>query len=313
LTSVKSYAIYFSMVSKEIRPNLPTLATQDNPFTYEHFARQPEYVRVNRELVQILFSFLPRNFFHVDVATGTGLVPNLLIEEAQKNGSRGKIIGVDPNSDSIAIAKRTTLKTNDVQVHYIEGVGQNLKRLLFDKIPQEGVDGVSIHDALHEIRDEEDKLTTVQSMANILKPGGVFSFNSAFTTEAIRVNVRGWAGWKFTAMKILNGERDRQVDTMAIHTPDKYKQMLKEAGLNIIHEAQNQVMLSKEALRAISKYPAFVKGVFEDMKGQEHITVESKSEALIQALDDREIVGLPRIWYELVAQKPLTPAFSTRG
>lgn len=278
--------------------------------TFEDFANQPEYIDVNRDLIKRLFSHIPQRFFHVDIATGTGLVPKLLMQLSQERGHNGKIIGIDPNHTSLEIARRTTPQSDKVDVLYLEGFGQDTEKLVRGKISPYGVDSVSIHDALHEIRDEQDKIATVQSMANILKPGGVFSFNSAFTTEALKVDVRGWAGWKIKAMQILKGDRDRQVSTMAIHTPDKYKTMLIEAGLNIINEAQNQVTLSKDALKAISKYPAFVKGVFEDMIGQEKISVENKSQALIQALDERNIAQLPRIWYELVAQKPLAPAFS---
>lgn len=292
------------MSLKENPPQLPSATTQDKSFTYEHFAKQPEYVQVNRALVQRIFPFLPDNFLHVDVATGTGLVPKLLIKEAQKTGRKGKIIGVDPNSVSLGIARDTTPNTSEVHSLYIEGVGQDLQKLLLGRIPQGGVDGVSIHDALHEIREELDKTTTVNSMANILKPGGIFSFNSAFTTEAIKDDPRSWGAWKLTAMGYLKGVRDRQVRTMTIHSPDKYKKMLIDAGLNVVHEAQMQVKLSKDALIAISMYPSFVKGVFEDMKGHEHISVENKSEALIQALEERKITFLLRNWYELIAQKP---------
>lgn len=290
-----------------LRSSEKSTSLPDNPYTYEHFAKQPEYVQVNRELVQVFIPFLPKNFLHVDVATGTGLVPKLLIEEAGERGHKGIIIGVDPNATSLDIARKTTPVVDNISVHYIKGLGQNLKKLLVGKIPEEDVDGVSIHDALHEIRDEEDKITTVRNMANILKPGGLFSFNSAFTTEAIRKEPRRWAGWKMRAMQILGGERDKQVKTMPIYTPDKYKEMMQTVGLRIIHEMQKQVMLSKEALKAISMYPAFIKGVFEDMKGHENISDKDKSDALIRALDTQNINALPRIWYEILAQKPTDP------
>lgn len=301
------------MSQKELQPNSfqsgPTISEKPlligRPFTFEEFANQPEYIDVNRDLIKRLFTHIPQRFFHVDIATGTGLIPKLLMQQSQERGYKAKIIGIDPNPTSLEIAIRTTPQSDAVDVLYLEGFGQDLKALLAGKLPSGGVDSVSIHDALHEIRDEQDKITTVQGMAGIIKPGGVFSFNSAFTAETVKTDPRGWAGWKIKAMQILGGERNRQTDTMAIHTPGIYKTMLIGAGLNIIHEDQKQVMLSKKALEAISKYPSFVKGVFEDMIGQEDISIENKSEALIQALDERKIVQLPRIWYELVAQKPL--------
>jgi len=283
------------------------IISSENQFTYEHFASQPEYVKVNRELIQIIAHRLPDNFFHVDVATGTGLVPQLIIEEVYKD-RKGKIIGIDPNSTSLDIARRKNLALRNVPVEFIEGFGQDLEALVAGKIPKDGVDSVSIHDALHEIRDEEDKINVVKSMANILKLGGLFSFNSAFTTEAIKVDPRGWAGWKLKAMEILGGERDRQTAKLAIHTPEKYVEMMTNAGLTKIHAKPKIVNLSKEALKAISVYPAFIRGVFEDMRGNETVSENDKSYALKQALDDKNIVELPRVWYEIVAQKNNSPA-----
>src|SRR5579859_7903902 len=84
------------------------------------FARQPEYVQVNRALVQLLVEHLPENFLHVDVASGTGLVPKLIIEQCQKLGRVGRVIGIDPNPLSLAIAARTT-HPRTVTVEFLEG------------------------------------------------------------------------------------------------------------------------------------------------------------------------------------------------
>ena len=68
----------------------------------------PEYREVNRQLVQELFRHMPNPFVHVDLATGTGLVPQLLIEEAEKRGFRGTIIGIDRSAKALEIAEATT-------------------------------------------------------------------------------------------------------------------------------------------------------------------------------------------------------------
>ncbi len=287
------------MTPEESNPSVP-----GNNLNFEKFSEQPEYVEVNRGLIKQFVLRLPGNFCLVDVATGTGLIPRLLIEEAIKENKKGEIIGVDPNVTSLNIARRNILGPRGISVKFIEGFGQDLKQLLNGIIPPGGVDGVSILDALHEIRKDEDKVEVIGAMTDILKPGGLLTFNSAFTTEGILIDPMGWGKWKLRAMGILGGKRDRQVQVMPIHSPEIYKQMIENAGLKVIHEAKKIVNLTKEALLAISKYPAFFRGALEDMRGQESVPDIEKSNALIQALEELGVPALPRVWYEIIAQKP---------
>lgn len=289
--------------AREIKP--PSSVTESQ-LSYEEFSGQPEYIDVNRSLIEISVSKLPDNFTHVDIATGTGLIPQLIIAEATKSYKKGNIIGIDPNITSLNIAKRNVLGSSGISVKFIEGYGQDLKKLLDGEILQEGVDGVSILDALHEIRSDEDKGNVIGSMTDILKPKGVLIFNSAFTTKGISPDPMGWGKWKLTAMAILGGKRNKQTTTMPIHSPETYRQMMENAGLVVIHEATKIVNLTKEALVAISRYPAFFRGTLEDMCGQEGISDVEKSNALIQALKDLNIPSLPRVWYEVIARKPAT-------
>ena len=288
------------MTLKESDP-LPGI---DNILTFEEFSRQPEYIEVNRGLIQKFVSRLPAVFCHVDVATGTGLVPQLIIDEAGRGGKKGKIIGIDPNVTSLNIAKRRVQSSSDIVVEFIEGMGQDLKQLLGGIIPPGGVDGVSILDAIHEIRKDEDKVEVIEAMADILKPGGLLIFNSAFTTDGSSIDPMSWGKLKLRAMGILEGKRDKQVQAMPIHPPGIYKKMIENAGLKVILEAKQIVNLTKEALLAISKYPAFFRGALEDMRGQESVPDIKKSNALIQALKELGVPALPRVWYEIIAQKP---------
>jgi len=183
-------------------------------------------------------------------------------------------------------------------------MGQDLKQLLGGIIPPGGVDGVSILDAIHEIRKDEDKVEVIEAMADILKPGGLLIFNSAFTTDGSSIDPMSWGKLKLRAMGILEGKRDKQVQAMPIHPPGIYKKMIENAGLKVILEAKQIVNLTKEALLAISKYPAFFRGALEDMRGQESVPDIKKSNALIQALKELGVPALPRVWYEIIAQKP---------
>lgn len=294
------------MNQREIQPKSEVLPPSS--LTFEEFANQPEYIDVNRKLIQKLTLFTRDSLLHIDVGSGTGLVPKLMIEIYHAMKRQRKIIGIDPNPISLEIAKKTTPQSDNVFVEYIKGKGQDIAQLVYGKVPPDGFDSASIHDALHEIEGEDEKRSVLIGIRDALKPGGALSFNSAFTTFGMKAENSEvkWGRWKMNALRFLGGQRDKNVEPIKIHTPEQYKEMIESVGLKVIHEDNPVVHLSQKALAAISKYPKFIEGVFGDMIGQENFSLEKKSEALIKALEN--VQSIPRGWYEIIAQKPLSPA-----
>ena len=90
-------------IPPEAKP-FPRIVTE-NELNYKEFSQQPEYVQANRELISNFVKRLPDNFRHVDIATGTGLIPQLIIDEAIKENKTGIIFGIDPNVTSLNMAK----------------------------------------------------------------------------------------------------------------------------------------------------------------------------------------------------------------
>jgi len=279
----------------------------DPELHFGHFSAIREYRQVNRELIEAVFTFLPPTFYHVDIATGTGLVPQLMIEEAEKRGYSGTIIGIDPNRDSLNIARARTRSSDNVSVTFIEGYGQETESLVGERIPAAGADMVSIHDAIHEVKGEASKREIFAAMAHILKPGGVLTYNSAFTSIATGDAALEWGKWKARALKELGKRRDRAIEAIRRHTPEEYMGMMGDEGLVVVHEAAKAVALTKKAIWAISQYPEFIQGVFRDMLNEgARPTLKGMSEALVVAYESLQKDTLPMVWHEVIAQKPVT-------
>lgn len=278
-------------------------APQSETYNFVSFASDSAYREANRALVRRAFAFLPDSFFHVDVATGTGLVAQEVCALCREQGKKGTIIGVDPDRFALENARRSTQPAPGCTVEFVQGTGQDLERLLAGRIPPEGVDYVSIHDAIHEIRGEESKRGVLAAMGRILKPGGVFTYNSAFTTAALEEAALEWGRLKAKAFALVGGRRDRQVVALKVHTPEEYARMIAEAGLSVVHEAKRVVRISRAAMEAICRYPAFIEGVFGDMIGRERLSLEEKSRALLEAIASLGVVEMPRVWHEILAQK----------
>ncbi len=112
-----------------------------------------------------------------------------------------------------------------------------------------------------------------------------------------------WGRLKAKAFAILGGKRDRQMAAIKIHTPEEYKQMIVEAGLAVVHEAKRVIKMSRAAMEAMARYPAFIEGVFGDMVGKERVPLEAKSRALLETIEALGSAEPSRVWYEVMAQR----------
>lgn len=280
---------------------------QSEAYNFVEFSQIAEYRKVNENLLLTALQFLPKNIkkiIHVDNATGTGLIPQLAAEMYHKKGIEATIIGIDP--DLYALKKAADSMRNIEYIHLLlfQGYGQHLEDLLKGHIPSEGVDVVSIHDAIHEIPGKDIKRAIFASQAKILKPGGIQTYNSTFTTIGNADAALKWGRWKMGAFSYFNEKRDKTVTAIEVFSPAEYTKMILDSGLKIVHEAIKTVILSIDALKAISRYPEYINGVFRDMENTAKYTLLEKSKALITVLEKEGVTALPRQWHEIVAQKP---------
>lgn len=280
---------------------------QSEAYNFVEFSEISEYRQVNKELLTIALNYLPgkiKKLIHVDNASGTGLVPQLASEVYSQKGIKATIFGIDPDLYALKKSAESLKDFKGVEIVLIQGYGQNLEELLVDHIPSAGVDLVSIHDAIHEIPGKDIKKAIFASQAKILKPGGVQTYNSSFTTIGNGDAALKWGRWKLDSFAYFKEKRNRNVTAMEVFSPEEYKSMITESGLKVVYEGVKTVILSLDAMKAISRYPEYVNGVFRDMENTEKYSLLEKSKALIKALEDQGIKELPRQWHEIVAQKP---------
>ena len=287
----------------------PTIEPTDLPapddLHFGHFALVPEYRQVNRQLVQELFNHLPNPFVHVDLATGTGLVPQLLIEEAEKRGVKGTIVGVDLSAKALEIAEATTPPSKAIDVRFVQADARELETLGTDVLPANGADSLSIHDAIHEITDEEEQRQVYRGMSAIARNGALLSSNSTFTTVSMAVanSLRGHGEWKLHFMRLTGARRNDKAGSLPYRRPDDYRTMIEEAGFEVVHELERAIHLTRDALKAIARYPAFVEGLAADLVFPKELSLVEQSHLLGVAVDKVRYDGLPRIWHEIIGRK----------
>ena len=281
--------------------NVPVIHSED--LHYEHFACSEPSLKVNREGLGILLKYIDKrpDALHLDVATGTGLVPALLHE----GGYDGALVGVDPNPTSLAIARQ---KRTDPRIEYYEGYGQDVETFLSGRL----ITSATMNDAIHEVGSREDQQAIFDAISRSSKDGGYLFFNSAFTTLA---NSDGGAmdlgRWKMQINKLAGLERKKKtgerVTGIVENSPELYSEMLQKAGFNEIYTGTRTVAFQKPAIEAITLYPRFTQSFFDDLIGQEQLSDTDKAAIAIEAIALAGIDNVPRVWYESIAQKVSQP------
>ncbi len=288
---------------------LPPDHIQNKDSNFIEFSKIPEYIEENRQSLIPIVEQLPDNFIFVDIASGTGLVPTLVAEEAKKLGKTGIVIGVEPDDFAIRYARENTPSDDKVQVHFVQAAGEHVGNFLD---PLKGkVDAVTIHDAFHEVRGSENKRAINQAAYDLLKEGGVYNQTSAFTTEGMGEDETKYGFWLARTFRRLGGRGKRAVEKLQtdeatkIYKPQELAKMMGDAGFSV-ETTKRVVSLSPEALMAIAVYPRFSEGAiekFEPNEGVEIPAVDKMGKELALTVRENNIGPLGRVWYTFTGKK----------
>ena len=288
---------------------------QNAEYNFVPFSQIPQYRDANRSLLRKVVRRLPDNFVHVDPGSGTGLVAREMIGLLHGE-KKGRIICVEPDEYAISQAKDLMPHQSDVEVIFIQGFAQDLESLVGGYIPDNGVDSVSMHDAIHEIRGRDEKLKALRAEFNIGKRGAYYTWNSAFTTEGMGEDAMGYGRWIRGAFTESGGRtkrvRDRSDivdDKTKIYEPYEYLPLFSEVGFKYLTLNPRTVILTNKALVAIARYPRFAEGAYENFEPGEDgriPSIEKMSADLVKVAIENKIGPLVRIWNEYTAIKPFT-------
>ena len=110
-------------------------------------------------------------------------------------------------------------------------------------------------------------------------------------------------------------EGEEQDESTKVYEPIEYMEMIRKAGFKqIIAYRKKLVIMSQQALIAISMYPRFADGGFENYEPNEEVTMpdpEMQSELLVRSVHERNLSGLSRIWRDYLMRKPLSNELPT--
>ncbi len=272
-------------------------------YTFDPFARHQFYHDVNESLVRLALRQLDESMPAgkpariVELASGTGAVTELILDELERLGRPGHVLGVEPSPEAIEIAAR---RLRDRPVEFAQGEASDLAGLISD------ADAAFFCNAIHLIR---DKAEVIRMLAATLRPGGFLAINSSFYTGAYAPGserfyhlwTRRALGWLREHHPEARPSRSEKTTAMVWLSADEYEALMRENGLRIAARSEETAHMPLSSWKDIGSYWLFIEGALPGVPIP--IGAAALSWAAGQAFEELDLTDVPRVWLQLVAQK----------
>ncbi|MBI1884713.1 MAG: class I SAM-dependent methyltransferase [Chloroflexi bacterium] len=264
-------------------------------FSFTQFASSPAYRELNRGFVERVIR--GRGITSaVDLGCEAGAVTELIAECLPE---RATIIGIDPSAPALKTAERNLRRFDHLVTRFLRGSAEEVSQLV-----REPVDAVFFCNAIHLVK---DKVRVVQEISRILKPGGVFAFNSAFFQGAEpQETLPFYRAWMFKALRCLRQRhglaprREKAAARIGL-TADEYRQILEEAGFVSPDLEIAKVDLPLQTCLALTQFEGFIQGVLPGVPLR--IGWKVLQETVRQTFEELNMRVLPRNWLLAIAVK----------
>jgi ubiquinone/menaquinone biosynthesis C-methylase UbiE len=272
-------------------------------YGFDPFAQHPFYATINHSLVQRAIARLDaaqpqgKSVCIVDLASGTGAVTQLILDELEQLGRNATVFSIEPATDALAIA-RERLQGRVVQ--FVQGNANQLALLEPD------ADAVFLCNALHLIPDKPD---VIRKITSVLAPNGFFACNSTFFTGAQTPESERFAhrwirrafGWLRQHHPDLHATHRGQGAPLAWLSADEYVTLLETQGLQLVERTLERVLMPLSAVQDIGRYRLFIAGALPGIPVA--LGAEALAWAAAEAARELDVTAVPRIWLQLLAQR----------
>ena len=282
--------------------------------TYEAHSAEPEYIETNRALIAGLD--LEGVARLLDLACGTGLLSELILDRKPDVA----ILGLDLAREQLELMReRFESKAGS------GGNGANGRRAMLlmegsaDTLPVEAaaVDAVVMGNAIHNLPDPD---ALVREILRVLRPGGFFTFNSAFYAGTYVPGTEKFhQAWAKEAVKfVLNRDQELRAKGLPGITrkrgtgskafarrwllPAEWKDILERNGLRVSRVHERDVEMTRRSYETVGSYAGFSTVVLAGYPAE--LACEAMQAAVAPALAATGFETVPARWLEMTAVKP---------
>ncbi len=272
-------------------------------YTFDPFARHRFYHDINQSLVRAAIGRLnadrPEGAMVrvVELASGTGAVTELIIDELERLGRPATVTGVEPSFEAIAVA-RERLRGRDIT--FEQGDVDRLAELVSN------VDAVFFCNAIHLIPDKQD---VIAKISRVLGPHGYFACNSSFFDGAYAPGserfyhlwTRRALGWLRKHHPEARLSRNGKTTAMQWLSTQDYAQLVECNGLRVVNLELEEAQMPLRSWQDIGRYWLFIEGALPGVPIP--VGADALEAAAAEAFEELNIHEVPRIWMQLVARR----------
>jgi len=231
----------------------------------------------------------------VDLGCGPGAVTKLILERLGEP-KQAKVIGIDPSPSALEKA-RAAISSRVAE--FVQGSGEWLSRLVSQ------ADAVVFLNAIHLVT---DKALVLEEVRKVLKPRGVFAFNTTFFNGAyVEGTSAFWRRWVVRSVQAL---KEKGIGVQHTHTakapamqwlsPDEYAALCTRAGLRPTTLELLRVEMTPESMADIGRFSLFIEGALPGVPLEEGSW--ALQQGLARTMDELKVSSVPRNWLECVAE-----------
>jgi ubiquinone/menaquinone biosynthesis C-methylase UbiE len=279
-------------------------------YSYEPFSREPEYMDVNHEFVRTLP--LAGRCDILDLACGTGTLTSMLLAELEPLPVRRvRLVCSDLSHVGLGLAREYVTERHGAvrDLEYVQASA--------DRIPFAGgsFDAVTMGNAIQML---EDKNALAAEVARVLRPGGLFAFNTSFYSGAyLPQTERFYIRWVQEAFAYIQhkdealrsagtaGIRRKKGGRPAFSNPwlsaGEYSALLARHGFSVLEIRERTVMLTRSSFETIGSYAGLATVLLSGYPAS--AACEALKAAAGPALEAERCDAVPRHWIEFTAVK----------
>jgi ubiquinone/menaquinone biosynthesis C-methylase UbiE len=264
----------------------------DSRFSFSKFASHGFFSEVNTWLVT--HAGIRPGMNVVDLGCGPGAVTELIL---QRMGipPLGQVFAIDPSASALVQAAQ---RIQSKVVRFMQGTAERVAAL----VPP--VDTVVFCNAIHLV---QDKAQVIGNVSRIVRPGGIFAFNTTFFEGAYPGDTpRFYKLWVLRAVRWLRERgydvaRGVKATAMQWLTANDYQHLLQTHGFTEQTVEFQEKMMNQQAWEDISEFSLFIEGALPGVPLE--VGMEALKVGVRQAMQELQLQAVPRIWLQVVAQR----------
>ncbi len=278
----------------------PPVATS---YTFDPFARHQFYIDVNASLVRRAIGRLDASVHGgqqvrvVELASGTGAVTEQILDELERRGRPGTVIGVEPSAEALELACE---RLRGRAVELVQGDADRLAEVISQ------ADAAFFCNAIHLV---PDKGGAIDKIARVLAPGGVFAYNTTFfdgayapgSERCYHLFMRKALMWLRRNHPDVRLSRSEKALARQWLAADQYVALAEQHGLRVVDREMAVAQLPLRAWQDIGRYRLFIEGALPGVPIA--IGADAIKHAATETFEELVIDYVPRIWLQLVTQR----------